>query len=54
MEHTRWDHGPKVTGEGAGLAGHAGAVLLRQLADRCGLTAGLGAVLARAGEVPAG
>jgi len=52
MEHTRWDRGLKVTGDGVGLAGHAGAVLLRQLADRCGLTAGLGAVLARAGRFP--
>jgi hypothetical protein len=28
MDDTRWDHGLKVTGEGEGLAGHAGAVLL--------------------------
>ena len=32
----------KLTGEGEGLVGHAGAVLLRKLADRAGLTAGLG------------
>ena len=49
MEHTRWDHGLKVTADGDGLAGHAGAVLLRLLADRSGLTAALGPALARAG-----
>ena len=53
MDDTRWDHGLKVTGEGEGLAGHAGAVLLRKLADQAGLTAALGSALARAREVPA-
>ena len=52
MEHTRWDHGLKVTADGDGLAGHAGAVLLRLLADRSGLTAALGPALARAGRSP--
>jgi hypothetical protein len=52
MQHTRWDHGLKVTADGAGLAGHAGAVLLRLLADRSGLTAGLGPALARPGKSP--
>ena len=42
MQDTRWDHGLMVTGEGEGLVGHAGAVLLRKLADRAGLTAALG------------
>ena len=46
MDDTQWDHGLKVTGEGEGLAGHAGAVLLRKLADQAGLTA------ARAGKFP--
>ena len=32
MQHTQWDHGLMVTAEGEGLAGHAGAVLLRKLA----------------------
>ena len=41
-----------MTADGAGLAGHAGAVLLRLLADRSGLTAGLGPALARAGRSP--
>jgi hypothetical protein len=52
MDHTRWDHGLMVTGEGEGLVGHAGAVLLRKLADRAGLTAALGSALARKGKFP--
>jgi hypothetical protein len=52
LQHTRWDHGLKVTADGAGLAGHAGAVLLRELAGQCGLTAALGPALARAGKSP--
>src|SRR3974377_552781 len=48
MQHDGWDHGLKVTGGGAGLAGHGGGVLLRKLADQCGLTA----ALARAGTFP--
>jgi len=34
-----------VTGGGTGVVSHAGLVLLRQLADRSGLTAGLSAAL---------
>jgi hypothetical protein len=49
---TRWDRALKVTGDGEGLVGHAGAVLLRKLADQAGLTAGLGSALARAGKFP--
>src|SRR5260370_9869796 len=52
MQDTRWDHGLTVTGEGQGLVGHAGAVLLRKLADRAGLTASLGPALARGGKFP--
>jgi DDE family transposase len=52
MEDTRWDHALTVTGEGEGLAGHAGAVLLRKLSDQAGLTAALGSALARAGKFP--
>jgi len=52
MQDTRWDHGLKVTGEGEGLVGHAGAVLLRKLADQAGLTGALGSALARAGKSP--
>jgi hypothetical protein len=52
LQHARWDHGLKVTRDGAGLAGHAGAVLLRKLAGQSGLTAALGPALARAGKSP--
>src|SRR5487761_1463713 len=52
MDDTRWDHRLTVTGEGQGLVGQAGAVLLRKLADRAGLTAALGSALARAGRFP--
>ena len=52
MDDKRWDHGLRVTGEGDGLVGHAGAVLLRKLADQAGLTGALGPALARAGKFP--
>jgi hypothetical protein len=52
MDSTQWDHGLTVTREGQGLVGHAGAVLLRKLADQAGLTAALGAAVARMGEFP--
>jgi hypothetical protein len=35
----------KVTGDGKGVAGHAGSLLLAELADRVGLTAGLSAAM---------
>ena len=52
MEHNGWDHALKVTADGAGLVGHAGAILLRKAADQAGLTAGLGAALRKAGQSP--
>jgi Transposase DDE domain group 1 len=52
MQHNGWDHGLKVTGGGAGLVGHAGAILLRKAADQAGLTAWLGAALRKAGTSP--
>ena len=52
MKHTSWDHGLEVTADGNGLAGHAGAILLRKLAGQSGLTAGLDAALARPGTSP--
>ena len=52
MQHNGWDHGLTVTDEGAGLVGHGGGVLLRKLADQCGLTAALEAALSRAGTSP--
>ena len=48
----RWDWKLSVTPDGEGLIGHAGAVLLRKLADQCGLTAALGRALARLGKFP--
>jgi hypothetical protein len=49
---TRWDRNLSVAADGDGLIGHAGAVLLRKLADQCGLTSALGAALARTGKFP--
>src|SRR5215475_3237027 len=49
---TPWDSNLLVTSDGDGLVGHAGAVLLRKLADGCGLTAALSGALARAGKFP--
>lgn len=49
---TRWDRNLSVTSDADGLIGHAGAVLLRKLADQCGLTTALGRALARAGKLP--
>lgn len=45
MNATGWSRGREVTGGGTGVVSHAGLVLLRQLADRTGLTAGLSAAL---------
>jgi hypothetical protein len=39
QQHNGWDHALKVTADGKGLVGHAGAVLLRKAADQAGLTA---------------
>lgn len=44
-ELTGWDRRLSVVADGKGLIGHAGAVLLRRLADRTGLTAALTGVL---------
>ncbi|MGW4047470.1 IS1380 family transposase [Streptomyces sp. NPDC004721] len=44
-EPTGWDRRLSVVADGKGLIGHAGAVLLRRLADRTGLTVALAAVL---------
>ena len=48
VPHELGDH----DADGDGLIGHAGAVLLRKLADQCGLTSALGAALTRAGKFP--
>jgi len=49
---TRWDRNLSVAADADGLVGHAGAVLLRKLADQCGLTPALGAALGRTGKFP--
>ena len=46
MNVTGWPGGLEVTGGGQGIVSHAGLVLLRALADRTGLTAGLSKALA--------
>ncbi len=45
MHATGWSRGLEVTGGGTGVVSHAGLVLLRELADRTGLTVGLSAAL---------
>ena len=52
MQHNGWDHALKVTADGTGLVGHAGAVLLRKVSDQAGLTAWLGGALRKAGSSP--
>jgi hypothetical protein len=42
VQATNWTSSFEVTTDGAGVVGHAGAALLRELADRVGLTAALG------------
>ncbi|MFF8925585.1 hypothetical protein ACPCK9_32070 [Streptomyces koyangensis] len=44
-----WGRRLPVVADGKGLIGHAGAVLLRKLADRAGLTAALAEVLPSVG-----
>jgi Transposase DDE domain group 1 len=52
MQHNGWDHALKVTADGTGLVGHAGAVLLRKAADQTGLTAQMSAALRKKGSSP--
>jgi hypothetical protein len=49
---TGWSRNLEVTAGGQGLVSRAGLVLLRALADRTGLTAGLSKALGRRGFVP--
>ncbi|HET9899348.1 MAG TPA: hypothetical protein VFQ44_30855 [Streptosporangiaceae bacterium] len=51
-EDTPWAKNLSVTCDGEGLVGHAGAVLPRKLAGRCGLTAALSGALTKAGRFP--
>jgi hypothetical protein len=52
MQHNGWDHALKVTADGKGLIGHAGAILLRKAADQTGLTGGLSSALRKNGTSP--
>ena len=52
MKDMPWDRGLAVTADGDGLAGHAGGVILREMADRSGLTSALKDALAREGRFP--
>ena len=52
MQDNGWDHALTVTADGNGLVGHAGGILLRKLADRCGLTAALEGALTQRGTFP--
>jgi hypothetical protein len=52
MQHNGWDHALNVTADGAGLIGHAGAILLRKAAGQAGLTAQLSAALRRKDRAP--
>ena len=45
MNGTRAAQRVKVTGDGKGVASHAGSLLVAELADRVGLTAGLSAAM---------
>ena len=46
MNATGWLNRLEVTGDGTGIVSHAGLALLRALADKAGLTAGLSKALA--------
>ena len=52
MQLNGWDHALKVTSDGKGLVGHAGAVLLRKIADQTGLSAVLSTALRKKGTSP--
>src|SRR3982751_6849781 len=52
VQSTVWSKDLRVTADGMGVVSHVGAALLRILADRTGLTAGLSGVLARRGWWP--
>ena len=52
MQDTSWAHRLSVTGDGTGVVGQAGAVAVRLLADRVGLTAGMSEALVRRSFMP--
>jgi hypothetical protein len=52
MHDMPWDRGLTVTGDGEGLVGHAGGIILREMADRSGLTAALKNALEKENRFP--
>jgi hypothetical protein len=52
VKRTSWSQGLSVAADGTGVVPLAGAVAVRLLADRVGLTEGLSTALARRGFVP--
>jgi hypothetical protein len=52
MQLNGWDHALKVTSDGKGLVGHAGAILLRKAAGQSGLAGQLSAALRKKGTTP--
>jgi hypothetical protein len=52
MQLNGWDRALKISADGKGLAGHAGAILLPKAADQAGLTSGLSAALVKKGTSP--
>jgi hypothetical protein len=52
MKDTSWDRALEIAADGHGLVGHAGGVLLRKLADQCGLTGALEQALTLKGKKP--
>ncbi len=52
MQRNGWDYALKVTADGKGLVGHAGAILLRKAADQAGLIAALSTALRKNGTPP--
>jgi len=52
MKHNGWDRALKVTSDGKGPVGHAGAILLRKAADQTGLSGQLSAALRKKGTSP--
>jgi DDE family transposase len=52
MQLNGWDRALKVTADGKGLVGHAGALLLRKASDQLGLTAALSAAMLKKGTSP--
>ena len=52
MQLNGWDHALKVTSDGKGLVGHAGAILFRKASDQAGLTAQFSAALRKKGTAP--